>query len=215
MIWGRAVPVPAMGFWGTLLLGAVIGIVALRVLRGTRPRTAGIVAVALAVLVPLSARAITLITFTNGTIADATQVNANFAALTPVTGFNEMISLPAIGAQADVTSPTFVPTRNMTCTVSVEAKIQVPSSTPAGGAFVHAIEVSNGTTIFAAAPPQNGAVATGFASTVAGANDWDASQTRQFTVTAGATVSFGCEVAAFTDFTAAHNLNCIVVYNCL
>jgi hypothetical protein len=33
------------------------------------------------VLIPISARAITLITFTNGTVADATQVNQNFSTL--------------------------------------------------------------------------------------------------------------------------------------
>jgi hypothetical protein len=81
MIWGRSasVAVPALGFWGTLLLGAVLGAVGVRRLRG-RARMAGAAALALALLLPISARALPF-TFTNGTVADATQVNANFAAL--------------------------------------------------------------------------------------------------------------------------------------
>jgi hypothetical protein len=81
MIWGQAPPVPTLGFWGVLLLGAVLGAVGVRQLRAGRSRLVGGVALGLALLVPISARALPF-TFTNGTVADATQVNANFAALT-------------------------------------------------------------------------------------------------------------------------------------
>jgi len=81
MIWGGGSAVPVMGFWSVMLLGAVVGILGIRLLRDARPRTLGVAALALAVVIPLSARAVNLITFTNGTVADANLVNANFAAL--------------------------------------------------------------------------------------------------------------------------------------
>jgi hypothetical protein len=80
MIWGQVQAVPALGFWGTILLGAVLGALGTRRLRGARPRRAAAVALAVALLVPISARALPFV-FSNGTVADATQVNANFAAL--------------------------------------------------------------------------------------------------------------------------------------
>jgi hypothetical protein len=80
MIWGQLVAVPALGFWGAMLLGALLGGLGVRRLRGARPRVVGALALALALLVPISARALPF-TFTNGTVADANQVNANFAAL--------------------------------------------------------------------------------------------------------------------------------------
>jgi hypothetical protein len=80
LMWGQAASAPAMGFWGALLLGAVLGVIGARGLRGTRPRTLGIVGVALAVLIPIAARAVPPYSFTNGTVANATQVNTNFTA---------------------------------------------------------------------------------------------------------------------------------------
>jgi hypothetical protein len=80
MIWGQARAVPALGFWVTILVGAVLGALGARRLRGGRPRVVATVALAIAILVPISARALPFV-FSNGTVADATQVNANFAAL--------------------------------------------------------------------------------------------------------------------------------------
>jgi hypothetical protein len=81
MIWGMRQTVPATSIWVLLLLVAALVLVALRILR-VRPRTMGIAALVLAFAVPLSAKALTLpYSFTNGTVADANQVNANFAAL--------------------------------------------------------------------------------------------------------------------------------------
>jgi hypothetical protein len=80
MIWG-APSVPAMTFWGSVVLCALLLVVGLRLLRGRRRAIGGAV-LAVALMAPLAARAITLpFTFANGTVADATQVNANFAAL--------------------------------------------------------------------------------------------------------------------------------------
>jgi hypothetical protein len=79
MIWSQVSAVPAVGFWGALALAALLGAVGVRRLRG-KARLAGAGALALVLLLPISARAVPF-TFTNGTVADATQVNANFAAL--------------------------------------------------------------------------------------------------------------------------------------
>lgn len=81
LVWGRIAAAPALPAWGILLLGAALFLLTLRLLRA-RSRTIGLAALVLAFAVPLTAHAISLpFTFTNGTVADATQINANFAAL--------------------------------------------------------------------------------------------------------------------------------------
>jgi hypothetical protein len=214
MLWGQYT-IPATGFWGAMLLGAVLGVVGVRLLRGAKPRTLGALTLGLALIIPISARAITLISFNNGAVADANQVNANFAALTPVSGFNEMVSLPAIGAQTDIVAPTFVAPRAMTCTVTVETSVLEPISSPAGTVFVRAIKNENGVVSFATAPPQNGAVGVGLSPTAGGGNAYANVQTRQFPVLAGSTVAFGSRIFANGDFTSATNLFCVVVYSCI
>jgi hypothetical protein len=79
MVWGQAAAVPALSFWLALLLGVALAVVGAKRMRGAPPRKVWIVGL-LALLVPVSAWALPY-TFTNGTVADATQVNANFAAL--------------------------------------------------------------------------------------------------------------------------------------
>jgi hypothetical protein len=86
MIWGQLAAVPTTTFVGLLLVGAVLGIVGIRALRGTRPRVVARAIFAMALLVPLAARALpTINSFSNGTVADATQVNANFTAVRTLT----------------------------------------------------------------------------------------------------------------------------------
>jgi hypothetical protein len=65
---------------GAIVLAALLGAWAVTRLRGARPQWIGMIALAIAPLVPISARAVPF-TFTNGRVADANQVNANFAAL--------------------------------------------------------------------------------------------------------------------------------------
>ena len=80
MIWGQAALVPATGRAGTLLLGLLLGAISLHLIRSGRHRRWGVGLVAFAlVLIPLSAGALALpFTFSNGTVADANQVNSNF-----------------------------------------------------------------------------------------------------------------------------------------
>jgi len=84
MIWGSASAVPGLGFGATHLLGALLALVAVRFLPRMRPWPTALVVVVLALLVPLAARAVPF-TFTNGTVADANQVNVNFAAVSTTT----------------------------------------------------------------------------------------------------------------------------------
>lgn len=77
MIWGGGAQVPTMGPFGWLLLGALVG--AAGVLYRRPLSKAGTAVALLAIgVVPLSALAVPHL-FTNGTVADADEVNANFA----------------------------------------------------------------------------------------------------------------------------------------
>ncbi|MEI9937104.1 MAG: IPTL-CTERM sorting domain-containing protein [Pseudomonadota bacterium] len=82
---GAAAPaVPAVGPWGVLLLGCLLGIFAVLYLRSARKVGLGVSL--LMPLIPISAFAGLPFTFANGTVADALQVNANLNSLTPVVG---------------------------------------------------------------------------------------------------------------------------------
>lgn len=81
MIWGGLRAVPAMPLWGIALLCGAFVVLGVRFVRARRPVVGGAVLV-LALAVPLTAKAVTLpFSFTNNTVADATQVNANFTAV--------------------------------------------------------------------------------------------------------------------------------------
>jgi hypothetical protein len=90
MHWGQTTSVPSLWFWGAALLSAALLLVGARLLRRGQPRTVGIAALLAALLIPISVRAVPF-TFSNGTVADAKQVNANFAAaqgLGPTSNFS-------------------------------------------------------------------------------------------------------------------------------
>jgi hypothetical protein len=96
LLWGTAQQAPAMGFWSALILGAVVGLLGIRVLRGARPPVVAALAVVITLGLPLVARALPSInTFTNGTVADATQVNANFSAVRVLTANGVSFSVGA------------------------------------------------------------------------------------------------------------------------
>lgn len=81
MIWGGVRAVPAMPVWAIALLCGAFVLLGVRFVRARRPLI-GLAAFALALAVPLTAKAVTLpFTFANNTVADATQVNANFTAV--------------------------------------------------------------------------------------------------------------------------------------
>jgi hypothetical protein len=80
MLWGQTTSVPSLWFWGAAILSAALLLIGVSVLRKGRPRTMGIAALVVGLLVPLSVEAVPF-TFSNGTVADANQVNANFAAV--------------------------------------------------------------------------------------------------------------------------------------
>jgi hypothetical protein len=82
MVWG-APAVPAMGTLSLVLLGAILALIARHAIRrGVSARRTGLLAAAVAVGMAWSAWAQSPpslpFTFTNGTVADASQVNANF-----------------------------------------------------------------------------------------------------------------------------------------
>jgi hypothetical protein len=82
MIWHNSpsVPVPATPLWAAVLLGIILGAFGVRLIRKGRPRAWGAAALVLAVLIPLSAWSVPY-TFTNGTVANADQVNYDFSDL--------------------------------------------------------------------------------------------------------------------------------------
>lgn len=83
MIWGAGAAVPSGGLGWTVVLAVGLVVIGLRfVKRGGRSRAAGVAVLALAFVLPVSvALAQVPFAFTNGQVADAVQVNADFAYL--------------------------------------------------------------------------------------------------------------------------------------
>jgi hypothetical protein len=104
LVWGQTASVPSLGGWGTLVLGVLLGMTAVLALRRVGARAAGVLVLAVALIVPIAARALPF-TFANGTIADADQVNANFAAVNVTTS---RISLPMEQTFAKLQGPAFL-----------------------------------------------------------------------------------------------------------
>jgi hypothetical protein len=99
MIWGTAPPVPAMGTLSLVLLGGLLALVARHAIRrGASARGTALLAAVATVGVAWSALAqsggMLPFTFSNGTVADATQVNANFTFLGNAVNALETQGLP-------------------------------------------------------------------------------------------------------------------------
>lgn len=212
LIWGKVVAVPAVGLWGLLFLGAVLGVVGVRCLQGKRPRTIAGLALALALVVPLSVRAVPF-TFSNGTVADATQVNANFAAVTLLTGFNTFSITQTVGAQRDVLAPAFVAPRALTCTVTTE--LHIPAvAVPVGTSSISTVVRENGAVRFAFGQPAGLATPNGMWKSSAFSTEWISEQTRPFAVASGSSVEFGTRINATGDFASATSLTCTIMWSC-
>jgi hypothetical protein len=131
MIWGQVAAVPALSFWAVILLAAVLGAWGVRRLRSPRPRMAGMIALALALLLPISARALPF-TFTNGTVADANQVNANFAAVVAGQGLApsataNLIDITNNGPCPEVTPPSGVNLTNLIGKNGIGSAFSIPA----------------------------------------------------------------------------------------
>jgi hypothetical protein len=131
MIWGQAAAVPALSFWAVILLAAVLGAWGVRRLRSPRPRMAGMIALAAALLLPISARALPF-TFTNGTVADANQVNANFAAVVAGQGLApsataNLIDITSTGACPEVVPPSGVTLGNVVGSNGIGSAFSIPT----------------------------------------------------------------------------------------
>jgi len=209
-IWGSSTAVPASGFWSVLLLGIALGAVGVKVLKATRARTLAIFCAALAVLAPFSAKALPFV-FSNGTVADATQVNANFAALTPINGQYHVSGTPN-GSQWPILTPSFVAPRNLVCTVTV--MVQTIVSTPTTGlATLHPSKSENGVLDEASAPPLGGVIPE-WMELSTNTGTYQASRTVQFSVSAGSTVQFGAQMFTSGSFATSTYWKMAATYTC-
>jgi hypothetical protein len=202
-LWGGGTPVPALGFWGALALGCLLGVCGVLVLRNKRRLAAA--TVVLGLLVPLTAIAAVPFVFTNGQIADATQVNADFAALTPIQGQSAASGFASGSQSLFPSSPSFTAPRNLTCIVTVEANGFAGSPNQVIS-FNSAIKVGSTQTPGSA---QN--LFFNFGNTNGMDNNYAQTYTQVFTVASGSSVSFGALVFSTMSF----QVNVLAVYNCI
>jgi hypothetical protein len=166
----------------------------------------------LAFLIPISARALTLITFTNGTVAHANQVNANFASLTPISGTKIVAKTTSDLVVDDVVyleSPSFVAPRAMTCTVTFESQMAFDVT----GATLRGAKNENG--LFNDRDPDNAVYPLAYYLQQPDGPQRVA-ETRQFLVAAGSTVSFACGILVVGSIPSpGGGLKCAIAYTCI
>jgi hypothetical protein len=170
--------------------------------------------IAVAILLPVSARAVTLITFTNGTVADANQVNANFAALQPISGAAvALLSTIPLNVTPHIDLPAFTAPRTMTCIVSLQGFIfTINPVTPAfGPLFVGSMSV-NGAGVLTDPPSSDH---DSYFTKGADPTTWQAFQTSRYTIGAGsAAVGADFAVAGTGLDTSGGSLVLKGVYTC-
>jgi hypothetical protein len=188
-VWGGGPATPALGAGWTLVLGCLLGAFAVFWMRSSR--RAGVAILALCVFLPLSAAAMVPFIFTNGQTADATQVNADFAAVTPIIGTTTVSTVTSGSSEQFVfpASAAFTAPRNMQCAVTIDLALD------SGG--VQLIEANTAVKI-------NSTQSTGperriflAAGPVVGSDQtYNASLRAIFSVPSGAAVSFGADIVA-------------------
>jgi hypothetical protein len=212
MIWGGVHAVPALGQWAMLGLGVVLGAAGVLALRRAKPARAAFLGGVLAVLLPVSAVALPF-TFTNGTVADATQVNANLAALTPISGFSYVDGTPN-GSFWPIMTPSFVAPRSLVCTVSTTVTTQLGAGTVTNVSVLFPSKTENGTVSAASPGPAAGSPFADLAPTAGGGVLYQATITAQYTVAAGSTVAFGAQMSAGGVWLSASNWKMTATYSC-
>ncbi len=175
------------------LLGCVFGIVAVLSLRSARK--VGLLMTLLVLLVPITALAGVPFIFANGTIADASQVNQNFAAVIPLVGRTKTATSFTIAGGGFVfpSSPTFVAPRDLRCVVTV-APYVVTNSTNAQIAWSPAIKIGAASSVGPGAGPGPLSLVQmpvgGFPSDL----NYSGTFTEVFSVTNGSSISFGAHL---------------------
>jgi hypothetical protein len=188
-----------------MILGGLLGVFGVLVLRSRRKLA--IATLILGLLIPVTAIAGVPFIFANGTIADASQINADFAALTPIQGKSTVTDIMVSGDPfvfASTPSVTAAP-RNLTCLVTVEANgVAGFSAQPIQ--MKTAIKVGSTQT----AGPENNLFFS-FGPNVSGDNNYFGTYTQVYTVNAGSSVTFGAYIVPSTNF----QVNVTAVYNCI
>lgn len=203
---------PALGPWTTLLLGCVLGIVAVLALR--KARRVGLLLTLSVLVAPLTALAGVPFIFPPGSIPHAHQLNENFAALIPLVGkYNVGAALPTHGSSfVFPTSPAFVAPRDLNCVVTVEpyVVIDIPGAVVA---WSTAIKIGATQSI----GPQVGPAPLVLEqqSSFAPDTNYFGTYTEVFRVTRGSSVSFGAQFLPLsTGPLTFFQPNVNVVYTC-
>lgn len=209
MSWNAVSSVPALGGWAILLLGCLLGIVAVLCLRSARK--VGLMVSLLMLLIPLSALAGVPFIFVSGTVADAAQVNQNFAAVIPIVGSSQGTGSVASGGSLNIFPPSasFVAPRNLTCLVTISPYDVFGGS---GGIAWWQPAMKLGTTITIAPSNAPGPISlVEMPGPIGLDHNYTGTDTRVFSVPAGSSVSFGAHIDYASN---RHQTTVNAVYSC-
>jgi len=202
--------VSAIGPWGAVLLGCLLGIAAILYLRNARK--IGLLVSGLVLLVPLSALAGVPYIFTPGTVADATQLNENFKAVIPLIGKSSATGSGPTSGTFFVfpTSASFTAPRDLRCVVTIQPYFYSGSSNHQI-AWRSAMQIGATTTL--GSTPNMSMMRMPVNSIPFGDSNYSGTFTDVFTVPSGASVSFGARFFVVLAPTAWF-YNVGAVYSC-